>query len=116
MHELNRRMISAMIHDVLGETTRRITASGVQGADDVRDAAEALVGFSPDMAVSEAALKRFLFERMPEDWRRRFHAVEEPTARAYCVADYVAGMTDRYAGAEHNRLFGKGADPNPRQA
>ncbi len=145
VHELNRRMISAMIHDVLGETTRRIAASGVQGSDDVRDAAEPLVGFSLDMAKSEAALKRFLFDRvyraepvllparqaetlvtelfaaylaepdlMPEDWRRRFHTTEEPAARAYCVADYVAGMTDRYADAEHDRLFGQGADPGAR--
>ncbi len=144
VHELNRRMISAMIHDVLSETTRRIAASKVQSADDVRNATEPLVGFSADMADAEAALKRFLFDRvyraepvllparqgetlvtelfaaylaepdlMSEDWHRRFHAAEEPAARAYCVADYVAGMTDRYADAEHNRLFGEGADPGP---
>jgi dGTPase len=139
-HELVRRTITAMIADVLAEATRRIAAAGVESADDVRRAGEGLIRFSPHLVQSEAALKRFLYENvyrsepvmrparqaegivaglfaaffadpalMPDEWGRglggsdAFHIARR-------VADYIAGMTDRYAVSEHQRLFGNSPD------
>ncbi len=135
MHELVRRMISLMIHDVLAETSRRIAAAGVQSADEARRAGAGLVGFSPALARSEASLKTFLFENlyrheavmrpvslaegviadlfkafsaepglMPDEWGRGLDN-GDPSGTARRVADYIAGMTDRYAISEHRRLF-----------
>ncbi len=135
MHELVRRMISLMIHDVLAETSRRITAAGVHSADEARRAGAGLVGFSPELARSETSLKTFLFENlyrheavmrpvslaegviadlfkafsaepglMPDEWG---HGLDPGDAFGTTrrVADYIAGMTDRYAISEHRRLF-----------
>ena len=136
VHELIRRLISLMIHDVLSETARRIAKTGVRDAEDVRRAGQALASFSAPLASAEAELKRFLFERvyrsaavlrpvrhaetvvrelfdaflaeprlMPGDWGHRQERLDA-FERARGVADYVAGMTDRYATAEHARLHG----------
>ena len=135
VHELVRRIITEMIRDVLEETAGAIAEKGVESSADVRRAGETLVRFSPDMARAEAALKRFLYERvyrsdpvmrrvriaealvadlfealfadptlMPDDWGRGLDD-EDAFARARRVADYIAGMTDRYAVSEHERLF-----------
>ena len=133
--EAVRRMIGAMIDDVMGETLRRATATGVASPDDVRGLDHALVTFSPDMLEDLARLRAFLMERMYRHWKvnrtrsqaRRiladmftlFQAEPEvlPTewfvlsqnvddsARARVVCDYIAGMTDRFAIEEHRRLF-----------
>ncbi len=135
VHELVRRTITAMIRDVLTETSRRIAEAGVESADAVRRAGGPLVAFSREMARSEVALKRFLmanvyrdetvmrpvklaealvadlFEaffadpsRMPEEWAEGLDR-HDAFGVARRVADYIAGMTDRYAVAEHQRLF-----------
>lgn len=44
-------------------------------------------------------------ECLPTEWRVRAEAAQDKTARARLVADYIAGMTDRYALDEHRRLF-----------
>jgi dGTPase len=128
-------MITIMIVDVLAETGRRLAESGVKSADAVRGAERTLVAFSPALAREEVGLKRFLTahvyrhdavmrpvrlaealvadlfeaffdapERMPEDWGEGLEAADA-VRRARRVADYIAGMTDRYAVAEHQRLF-----------
>jgi len=135
VHELVRRTITAMILDVLTETSRRIAETGVESADAVRRAGAPLVGFSHETARAEAALKRFLTEnvyrndvvmrpvrlaealvadlfealfddptRMPDEWGEGLDR-EDAHGVARRVADYIAGMTDRYAIAEHQRLF-----------
>jgi dGTPase len=132
--ELMRRMITRMVEDVVGETRRRITALDPRCADDIRRAGAPMVGFSPGMASAERAIKDFLFERMyrhrrvmqvmgeaegvlrdlfaryveepealPAEWRDTLPA--ETAARARGIADFIAGMTDRYALGEHRRLF-----------
>jgi dGTPase len=142
VHELVRRMIAAMIRDVLEEATRRIEKAGVRSVEDVRRAGAALISFSLDMARSEAALKRFLYDRvyrsepvmrparlaeaivadlfdafsadparMPDDWGRGLDS-DDAFDRTRRVADYIAGMTDRYAISEHRRLFGTTPDLN----
>ena len=133
--EAVRRMIGAMIDDVMGETHRRAALEGVTCAGDVRDLSRALVAFSPDMAEDLALLRAFLHERMYRHWRvnrtrsqaRRILAdmfqlfMAEPDVlpsewliktqgrdqggRARVVCDYIAGMTDRFAIEEHRKLF-----------
>jgi len=126
--ELIREALGRMAADLLAETRARITA----GSDGAR------VGFSPAMATTERALKVFLYANLyyhprvagltgpattlvaalfaalvadpnalPPDWRAVLPA-EQP-ARARHIADYVAGMTDRFAIREHERMIG----PNP---
>ncbi|MBL8586191.1 MAG: deoxyguanosinetriphosphate triphosphohydrolase, partial [Bradyrhizobiaceae bacterium] len=132
--ELSRRMITRMIEDVAGETRRRLAELAPDSADAVRCAGAPMVGFSKPMAAAERAVKKFLFERMyrhervmhimgdaegvlrdlfaryienpealPAEWRHTLPA--EARARARHVADFIAGMTDRYALSEHRRLF-----------
>jgi len=133
--EAIRRMIGAMIDDVMGETLQRAAATGVASADEVRALDHALVAFSPDMAEDLARLRAFLHERMYRHWRvnrtrsqaRRILGemftlfLKEPevlptvwfaksqnrdeAGRARVVCDYIAGMTDRFAIEEHRKLF-----------
>ncbi|WP_309605236.1 deoxyguanosinetriphosphate triphosphohydrolase [Phenylobacterium sp.] len=133
--EAVRRMIGAMVDDVLAETRRRAAATGVAGPEDVRRLDHALVAFSRDMAEDLSALRGFLMERMYRHWRvnrtrsqaRRMLAemfqlfLAEPdvlpaewyaraegrdeAGRARLVCDYIAGMTDRFAIEEHRKLF-----------
>jgi dGTPase len=133
--EAVRRMIGEMIDDVLAETRRRVAASGVDSAEDVRNLGAALIAFSPPMSEDLARLRVFLHARMYRHWRvnrsrsqaRRIIAdmfalfLAEPdvlpaewfarleghdeAARARIICDYIAGMTDRYAIDEHRRLF-----------
>ena len=135
VHELLRRVIGAMVHDILVATAGRIEAVGIRTSADVGRAGQWLVGFSAEMAQAERELKRFLFQhvyrheqvnrpvraaeaivanlfraytddprRLPADWCRDLDGRDAfRTARR--VADYIAGMTDRYAVSEHTRLF-----------
>jgi dGTPase len=142
IHETVRRMIGALVEDLLEESTRRIREAGVASLDDVR-AAPALIGFSPAMQAENRELKVFLREnlyrhyqvlRMTNKARRiigelfaafmddprllppQYQAMAQGEgaapllgdSRARAVADYIAGMTDRYAMKEHRRLFGIG--------
>jgi dGTPase len=59
-----RRMIGAMVNDVMAETRKRAAEEGVQTPDDVRAMSRALVAFSPDMAEDLARLREFLMARM----------------------------------------------------
>jgi dGTPase len=130
VHETVRRMINTLVVDLIEETRRRITLAGPTCVEDVR-AAASLVGFSADTLGEHEALKAFLREKLyrhPEVMRmtnkaRRivrelFDAFHQETrllpaeyqARVAArgpraIADYIAGMTDRYAIKEHRRLF-----------
>ncbi len=131
IYETVRRMIGAQVDDLLAESDRRIADSGVRSVEDVR-AAPALIAFGSAMREENAALKGFLLEhlyrhprvrRMTERARRivrelfaAFTAEAELLPPQYreraaadqqrTVADYIAGMTDRYAIREHRRLYG----------
>jgi dGTPase len=139
-YEVVRRVITRLIEDVSTETLRRLATLDGEGADAVRRAGSAVVAFSDGMAHREAALKRHLFatlyraervmairrradrvlERifgrymddagaMPEPWRRGLSPADGSRwARRVC--DFVAGMTDRFALLEHERLFDEKAD------
>jgi len=133
--EAVRRMIGAMVDDVMAETRRRAEADKVSSPEDVRMLGHALVSFSRDMIEDLAVLRRFLMERMYRHWKvnrtrsqaRRILAemfqlfMAEPdvlpaewfaraqgrdeAGRARVVCDYIAGMTDRFAIEEHRKLF-----------
>ena len=130
LYESTRRMLSQQVYDVIDTTRAAIAAAGVVTADDARQASP-LVRFSEPMKAQSAELKRFLFaslyrhpqvmERMgqaqqvvqelfeaylaqPEQMRAEF---AERADRHRAVADYIAGMTDRFALREHERLTGK---------
>ena len=133
VHELVRRQITAMVEDVIVEAGTRLR--GLPDSDAVRDLERAAVTFSEEMAQAEKQLKAFMFERMYRhpDVARRAEAGEAITRdlfTAYAqgravlpdgpgwsldglqdgqrkrrIADYLAGMTDRYAVREHRRWF-----------
>jgi dGTPase len=134
-HELVRRLITAMIEDVIVETAGRLRRLAPRSADDVRHAGQPVSGFSPAMAEADRAIKGFLYPRMyrhqrimrimgdaerlvcglfahylerrgdmPAEWAQTADEVDE-AARLRHIADFIAGMTDRYALTEHARLF-----------
>jgi dGTPase len=142
IHEAIRRLIDRMVRDLVAETGRRLADSGARSADDVRRLGEPVAAFSPEMRNHERALKQFLVERMyrhyrvnrmsskarrvvrelfrlflaepeclPGEWRAAADAGPAEVARV--VADYLAGMTDRFALDEHRRLFDTYASPSP---
>jgi dGTPase len=67
--EAVRRMIGAMVDDVLAETARRAAEAKVASAQDVRNLDHALVAFSPAMNEDLGRLRQFLFDRMYRHWR-----------------------------------------------
>ncbi|AMO23781.1 deoxyguanosinetriphosphate triphosphohydrolase [Ramlibacter solisilvae] len=130
LYETIRRMLSAQVYDVIDATRAQIDQAAPASPDAARRCAP-LVRFSAGMGSQSAALKRFLLHKlyrhpqvldvtgrakqvvrelfdaymndasqMPADF-----AARADTARA--VADYIAGMTDRFAGREHERLTGR---------
>lgn len=130
LYEGIRRMLSALVYDVIAATRAALAAQRPDSADAAR-ALPALVGFSEPARAQAQELKKFLFRdlyrhpRVVETTgqaqqvvRELFHcycakpaemqagfAAREDTPRA--VADYIAGMTDRYAMREHERLTGR---------
>ena len=133
VHELVRRVIARLAEDVIAESGGRLEALAPATPDEVRAAEEQIVGFSAAMAEADAAIKGFLYPRMyhhpriarvmgaaeqvvrelfahyvaypadlPAEWAP---GVADPAGRARRIADFVAGMTDRYALNEHARLF-----------
>ena len=133
--ELVRTQIGTMVNDLIAETRQRIAESGVTSVDDVRAAGQCLVGFSPEMREAERDLKRFMYANLyhhprqlaaadaahgivsglfavyrddpatiPEEWRERLPS-EDPD-RSRHIADFIAGMTDRYAVSRYRDLVG----------
>ncbi|WP_211364210.1 deoxyguanosinetriphosphate triphosphohydrolase [Propionivibrio limicola] len=131
IHETIRRMINALVTDLIETTAANIRERQVRGLDDVRNAPP-LVGFSAPMLDAQREMKRFLHAnlykhyqvlRMTNKAQRiigdMFSAfVSEPRMlppqfrtgddQLRRIADYIAGMTDRYAIKEHRRLFAVG--------
>ncbi|MEJ2255643.1 MAG: deoxyguanosinetriphosphate triphosphohydrolase [Woeseiaceae bacterium] len=136
IYEIIRRMIGTVVTDMIDETRRRLDASGVGSIDDVREAGKALVAMSPDIREQHLSLKRFLHQHlygheqklameervqqiieelfaayssdlslMPDEFAQRA-ADRDDRGRARVVADYIAGMTDRYAIKAHAALAG----------
>jgi len=132
INETVRRMINALVVDLTDETKRRLVEAAPRSVDDAR-AGGLLAAFSEPVRRDADRMKSFLHDNLyrhyrvmrmtakarrivadlfgaflaepkllPLDHQRRAATVETPRL----IADYVAGMTDRYAISEHHRLFG----------
>ncbi|MGZ8400982.1 MAG: deoxyguanosinetriphosphate triphosphohydrolase [Methyloceanibacter sp.] len=135
LYEAIRRLIGTMIEDAVAETERRLAKLAPRSASDVRHASTAVVAFSADMQRELDLLRAFLFARvyrhpriaaimgeaegvvadlfarysrdpeaLPRDWREQAPPRGTPAYARY-ISDFIAGMTDRFALAEHRRLF-----------
>ncbi len=135
--EVTRRMITALIRDVVLESRQQLTAIAPASPDDIRAAGRAVIRFSNPMWTDLTALRAVLFDRvyrhprvtrvmtaaegivrdlfscyadanhrtaLPAAWQALSEQLP-PRQRARLAADYLAGQTDRYAIAEHRRLF-----------
>lgn len=136
LRELVRGQIGLMVNDVIEETQKRIAEAGIQSVSDVRAAGRKLASFSPEMAKEERVLKQFMYQRLyyhpeqiataeraravisglfsaysadgrelPDSWRETLPQTEPQRSRH--IADFIAGMTDRYAADCYARLFGE---------
>ncbi|MDO5086357.1 MAG: deoxyguanosinetriphosphate triphosphohydrolase [Comamonadaceae bacterium] len=130
LYESIRRMLSAQVYDVI-DATRAALATARPGSADAARAAGPLVRFGDEMRAQSTALKRFLFAnlyRHPQvmDTTNRARQVVRELFDIYrarpaelpahfaarpdrerAVADFIAGMTDRFALREHERLTGQ---------
>ena len=134
-HEVQRRLITGMIEDVIGASKGALSALAPRSPHEVRMAGQALVVFSEGFYEKERSLKGFLFAHvyrapevmrpvsasekliaalfsryfvqgdLPGEWRRRADHAAGDHARARVIADFIAGMTDPYALDEYERLF-----------
>jgi dGTPase len=135
VHETVRALITRMIEEVIGETGRRVGMLKPRSAAEVRDAPRPIVGFSSVMEKADREIKGFLYPRMyrhdrvmrvmtdaervvqdlfahytqtpadlPEEWSEAIDT-GDASSRARRIADYIAGMTDRYALIEHSKYF-----------
>jgi len=133
--ELVRELISYLIGAVMAETSRRVAESLPQSAQDVRALKRAMVALPADVANAEREIKTFLFQHMyrharvmrvmreaeqivgdlferyrsspgdlPAEWLAG-SGQESEADRARRIGNFIAGMTDRYALIEHQRLF-----------
>jgi dGTPase len=133
--ELVRELISYLIGSAISEARRRLAAAGPQSVDDVRNLGDVLIAFPAEAAQAETEIKSFLRERMyrhprvmrvmgdaeqilfdlfahyqktpgdlPPEWLPA-DASDEETGRARRIGNFIAGMTDRFALTEHQRLF-----------
>ena len=136
IYEVIRRMIGTVVTDLIEETRRRIEQADPASIDEVRDAGEPLVSMSEQVYEQHMALKRFLnrhlyrhenklamtakaqvmikdlfaaymddIQLMPAEFSDVAANLDKP-GRARIVADYIAGMTDRYAIAAHENIAG----------
>jgi dGTPase len=134
LRELVRSQIGLMVNDVIAETRQR--AAGMGDVADVRGAGRATAAFSPGIAEEERRFKRFMYEKLyyhPEQLATARRAKEvtaqlfaaysqEPVLmdegwidglpryepdRSRHIADYIAGMTDRFAISCHAQIYGR---------
>jgi dGTPase len=130
VNETVRRMIDTLVADLIHCSEANIAAQAPQSVEEVRSR-PVLIGFGPDLAAEQQALKDFLRRHLYRDYRvnrmmakakriinELFQAfTAEPSLLppdyqlrhahegVRAVADYIAGMTDRYAVKEHRRLY-----------
>ena len=130
-----RELSSYLIGAVVAEARRRLDAAQPKSVDDVRNHGDVLIAFPADVAQAEAGIKAFLKQRMyrhprvmrvmgeaeqilfdlfaryqkmpgdlPAEWLPQGGGDTE-TERARRIGNFIAGMTDRFALTEHQRLF-----------
>jgi dGTPase len=130
IHETIRRMINVLVVDLYENSSTNIAKNAPKNIQDIRQAPY-LVGFSKGMAAKNLALKQFLRKNLYHHYKvnrmsakasrivrelftvffentgllpnefQTYAEIDKPRA----VADYIAGMTDRFAIREHRKLF-----------
>ena len=134
LRELVRSQIGWMVNDLIEETTRR--ARDLASVEEVRTAGRATAAFSASLGEAERSLKGFMYDRlyhhpqqlataerarvvtadlyaalaqdpalMEDGWRARLPEAEPQRSRH--IADYIAGMTDRFAMSLYSRVYGR---------
>lgn len=140
IHELSRRVITHLVEDVISVSRERLASLNPNTADDIRMAGAPVIAFSDQVAAHDQSLKAYLFAHvyrhptvlpvreqaasvvrdlfrallaepaaLPLEWSQGIETLDE-ARRARRVADYIAGMTDRYALDTHRRLFDRTPD------
>jgi dGTPase len=135
--EVTRRMITALIRDVVLESRNQLASLAPRSPDEIRAAGRPVIRFSAPLWAELTELRAVLFDRvyrhprvlrvmtaaegivrdlfscyadpnhrtaLPDAWQVISESLD-PRRRARLAADYLAGQTDRYAIAEHRRLF-----------
>lgn len=133
LREMIRDQIGLMVNDVIAHTAARV--QGLGSVAEVRAAGQQLAGFSPAMAAQERRLKAFMYDKlyyhpeqvsaaerardvvarlfaayaqdsrlMPQDWQARLP--EQQPQRARVIADFIAGMSDRFAIQACAQIYG----------
>jgi len=137
VHETVRRLLNLLVTDLVEQTMTAIDDQKIASLEDVRQATKPIVGYSEDIRVKNAELKKFLFKNLYRHYRvermaDKAERILRDLFRAYthnpkilppwiftragsddplrAICDYVAGMTDRFALDEHQKLF----DPHAR--
>jgi dGTPase len=136
IRELVREQIGVMVNDVIDATRARLTEMKIGSADDIRASGQQIGGFSMEMAARERQLKRFMYANLyhhpeqqaaadqaraiiaelyraylddgsllPSDWQMQAPGGEPQRNRH--IADFLAGMTDRYAQNCHHQILGR---------
>jgi len=134
LRELVRDQIGLMVNDVLEHT--RASTTGFETVKQVRQAGRQLAGFSLEMAAQERELKAFMYEKlyyhkeqvsaaqnardvvsqlfaaysqdpahMPREWQKRLPDTDPHRSRM--IADFIAGMSDRFAIQACERIYGE---------
>jgi dGTPase len=134
LREMIRDQIGLMVNDVIEHTAAQV--KDLRSVAEVREAGRQLAGFSPAMAVQERRLKTFMYERlyyhpeqiaaaerardvvarlyaayaqdarlMPDDWQARLP--QRDPSRARVIADFIAGMSDRFAMQAVRKIYGE---------
>ncbi|MBV1702446.1 MAG: deoxyguanosinetriphosphate triphosphohydrolase [Hyphomicrobiales bacterium] len=133
IHELLRRVITRFVEDVIRQSQERLARANPAHVADIRALNDAVVAFSPEMAQVDRDLKGFLYPRMyrhprimrirdeagqvmrdlyglylrtPSTMPPEWAALAQKGEVERVIADYIAGMTDRFALREHERLIG----------
>ena len=132
-HEIIRELIGRSVTDVMNQTSAALAAASIDSPEKLQAHSQNVVSYSPEFGGRVRALKGFLYARMYRHYRlvrmqmkaERFIAglfeaymkepdmlpretreqLDESAARARVVADYIAGMTDRYALDEWQKLY-----------
>ena len=131
VHETVRRMINTLVCDLVQTTAANVSRAAPASIDALRQSPP-LAAFSDEQVEENRELKRFLrlnlyrhyqvlrmtnkaariigdlFQAFMSDPRLLPPQYQKPDNQPRAVADYVAGMTDRYAMKEHRRLFAVG--------
>jgi dGTPase len=131
-HRLIRRLIGLEVTDLVEKTARSLQESGTRSVDELQRLPYNLIGFSEDLRRRNRQLKDFLYRNMYRHWRvvrmavkagriitdlfgaylaepeilpRHIQDIAGERGKERTICDYIAGMTDRFAIEEHQKLF-----------